>query len=436
MSSGISSVGSHSQNVDIVLGHAPGVILNDEVAEYRCVRAAQKVMLHRCRQSGIDGLHNLMGLVDDSTVPDFFSGPEYRERYLGTLLMEDELTELAIRHLGGGEGFTALVFNRVTAATTTIVQSLVPPGSLIPYVVPPYPGSSGGHGHPSVPRAVEIAGSRWEQVTTSEELGLLLENEKSVPLVVVCSSYRGTLGEEALQAVCEEAHGRGVPVYVDDASGARTRVAEYGQRPAGNLGADLVITSCDKSALFGPRAGLLVGRADLMERIGARAGMLGTEARPSVMAAVVRALREYTPEKGKYLFAQWLDRHRRLWELARPLLGERLQYGGYNGVYLSLDDFMDLLMKRANVTETRLAPVDASVAHAMLMLRNHGFMTVAPLHYPGASKLMNVKVNALRPGDDITDETIVEGVSESLDALAGIITDRSAIEQVLFDPPA
>ena len=434
MSSRAPLVASHPQNVDTVLGHAPGVILHDEVTEYRCVRAAQQVMLHRYRQHGIEGLHNLMGLVDDATVPAFFNGPEYRERYLGTLLMEEELTDLAVRHLGGGEGYRALVFNRVTAATTTIVQSLVPPGSLVPYVVPPYPGS-GGHGHPSVPRAVEIAGSRWEQVTTSQELGMLLENEKSIPLVVVCSSYRGTLGEEELQAFCEEAHARGVPVYVDDASGARTRVAEYGQKPAGDLGADLVITSCDKSALFGPRAGLLVGRAGLMEHIGARAGMLGTEARPSVVAAVLRALREYTPESGHQLFAQWLERHRQLWELARPLLGEKLQYGGYNGVYLSLDDFMDLLMKRAKVTETGLAPVDVSVAHAMLMLRNYGFMTVAPLHYPGASKLMNVKVNALRQGDDITDEAIVEGVSDSLDALAGIITDRAAIEQVLFGSP-
>ena len=430
----MSSTKPYTQNVDPVLGHAPGAMIRDEVTEYRCVRAAHQVMLHRYRKYGIEGIHNLMGLVDDGSVPSFFEGPAYQERFLGTALMEEEVTDLARGHLGGDDGYTALVFNRVTAATITVTQALVTAGSLVPYVVPPYPGLA-GHGHPSVPRAVELARARWLEVTSPDQLESVLNTELDVPLVIVCSSYRSALKEEELQRVCEVAHAKGVPVYVDDASGARTRTAVYGQRTAGALGADLVVTSCEKAAMFGPRAGLLLGRADLMEHVGAKANMMGTEARPAVVAAVLAALREYTPEQGQQLFADWLERHRRLWELANPALGEKLRYGAYDGISLTLDDFHELVLERAGADETELAPVDLSVAHAMLMLRGFGFLSVAALHYPGASKLASVKVNALRQGDDINDDSIVEGFTASLDALARALPHREALEKVLFGPP-
>ena len=420
--------------VDPILGYVPGTIICDEVAEYRCVRAAQKVMLHRYRKHGIEGIHNLMGLVDNCAVPSFFKGPAYEERYLGTVLMEEEMAEVARRHLGGDDSFTSLVFNRVTAGTTTLVQALVPPGSLVPYMVPEYPGV-GGHGHPSVPRAVELARSRWQQVMSSQELEELLKGEEHVPLVVICPSYRGALSEEEMRGVCEVSHAKAIPVYVDDASGARTRTAHYGQQRAGDLGADLIMTSCEKAALFGPRAGVLLGRADLMEPIGAKMNMMGTEARPAVVAAVLRSLQEYTPEQGHRLFGEWVERHRRLAELAKPFLGENLQYGAYNGIYLSLDDFMALVLERTGIEKTDLAPVDLSVAFSMLLLRGFGFLTVPTTHYPGASKLVSVKVLALRQGDDISDDDIAGALRDSLDALVRTRLDRAAIERLLFGPP-
>lgn len=420
--------------VDRVLGHVPGTIIDDEVAEHRSVRMAQKVMVDRYRKHGLEGMHNFMGLVDDTTVPDFFEGPVYQERFLGTALMEEELTELARRHLGGDEGYTTQVFNRVTAGTITVTQTLVPPGSVVPYFVPPYPGL-GGHGHPSVPRAIEMAQAACQEVTNLQELEDVFNSGNQVPLVVICSAYRGVVKEEETRGICELAHARGIPVYLDDASGARIRTAVFDQLPAAALGVDLVITSGEKAAFFGPRAGLLLGRADLMDRIGARANMLGTEARPSIIASFLETLRNYTDEQGQQLFSEWLERHKRLWEMAVPYMGESLRYGAYDGVYLALDDFMQLVMDKAGIDETDLAPVDASIAWSMVALRGHGFLTVGSLHYPGASKVPAVKVNSLRDGDDISDEDIIEGVTSSIDALARIMTDRAAIEKVLFAPP-
>lgn len=50
-----------------------------------------------------------------------------------------------------------------------------------------------------------------------------------------------------------------IPVFVDDASGARVRTVLYGQPTAIELGADLVITSTDK-LMNGPRGGLMSGK--------------------------------------------------------------------------------------------------------------------------------------------------------------------------------
>ena len=62
-------------------------------------------------------------------------------------------------------------------------------------------------------------------------------------------------------------------------------------------------------------------------------------------------------------------------------------------------------------------------------------MTITPLHYPGATKIMSVKVNTLKsPG--LSDEDIAEGVLDSLDQTAKIVDDRSAMEEVLFGPPS
>jgi hypothetical protein len=70
----------------------------------------------------------------------------------------------------------------------------------------------------------------------------------------------------------------------------------------------------------------------------------------------------------------------------------------------------------------------------MFMLRRHGFMTITTLHYPGATKIMSVKVNSLKsPG--LSDEDIAEGVLDSLDQTVKIIDDRPAMEKVLFGQP-
>ncbi len=417
-----------------LLGHEPGVILSDELSEYRSMHAAQAVILDRYKRLGLAGLHRLMGLLDDGALPDFFDGPEYEDRYLGRLLAMERLRPLALEHLGGDARHEVLALNRQSAANYTVMQALIPPGSLVPYVVPPYPGGV-SRGHPSIPQAVELARSRWEVVSTVDALERLLDEEPGVPLIAVCPLYRGVVPQETLEAVLSLARSRGVPTYVDDAAGARMRLLVYGQRHALEMGADIVSTSCEKAALHGPRASLLVGRPPLMMRVAAKANVLGTDARPGVVAAIARALDDYTVEDAARYYADLARRHRNITELLEPLFGDCVSPEGiYGGVWLALDDFYRLVGERVGTARLGLAPVDLSVAMAMLMLRRRGFMTVSVLHYPGASKLVQVSTAGLYD-DPISDEEIVSGIEDSFHRLAEVAHDRAEVERVLFEKP-
>src|ERR1700730_10982847 len=102
----LDNVGKRYPNkVDPILGYAPGIILSDEVADYRSFRAAEAILVHRYREKGLASLHNIMMLVDNCRLPEYFKGPEYEERHLSNALVEERLDRLAKLHLGGDEHF-------------------------------------------------------------------------------------------------------------------------------------------------------------------------------------------------------------------------------------------------------------------------------------------------------------------------------------------
>jgi len=424
----------YPNDIDPVLGYAPGRILTDELMDYRSEQAAEAVLLDRYRKHGLAGIHNVMMLVDNCRVPDYFAGPEYEERYLSQKLSEERLDRLARLHLGGDEAFRAMAFNRTTAANLTVILALARRGSVVPYLVVPYrkPWLK-GHGHPSIPRAIELAQADTRIITTATELASLVDRG-DVSLITICASYRGIIDEETLRATCRLGRARSIPVFVDDASGARLRTIGEGQPTAVELGADVVVTSTEKYGLNGPRAGLVVGRKPLMERIGAKAAVLGTEARPSVVAAIVRCLEEFTQEGGRAMYAEWERRHRALYEEARPVFGERVFWKGYGGVSIMVEDVLEAVMERAGVEATEWAPVDVSTAVAMVLLRRYGYMTIPALHYPGASKSLMIHL-ANPSAQTLNPQEIVAALDDAFTTVARILGSRQKLETVLFGPP-
>ena len=426
----------YPHDMDPLLGYTRGVILSSDVDEYRSVRAAEAMLVKRYKELGYDSIYNLMGLVDNCTLPDYFSGPEWEERYLATRLSEDRLAPLAGDHLGGDDGFRVLVFNRTTSAAVTVMVALARPGETVPYLAPPFANprpewSIKGQGHPCTPRGIALAGAEAPIIFSLPELEDILAT-RTVSAVAICPHYRGVLSEVDLRQAIRLGNEAGVPVFVDDASGARARVILHDEAKAIDMGADVVVTSCEKFGLNGPRAGLVMGRNEFMDRIGATATLLGTEARPGIVAAVVRALEEWSPAVSIREAEARGDYGARLQALAREIFGDRV---GPEGLFMmEEEDVLEIAMERAGITRSEFAPLDAVTAIAMILLRKHGYMTLPAFSYPGAGKRLYM-APPRRNQEPPDPKEAIDNLDVAFDELAKVITGRVEMEALLFGPP-
>src|SRR5216683_2159238 len=130
-----------------------------------------------------------------------------------------------------------------------------------------------------VPDVMAQSGTRMIEVGTTNRTRLsdyrkaISENTRLV-MRVHPSNYRivGFTKTPALSELAELAHALGLPLYEDAGSGALVDLGEYGIsgepviRRSIEVGADIVSFSGDK-LLGGPQAGLLVGRAEIIERM-------------------------------------------------------------------------------------------------------------------------------------------------------------------------
>ncbi|HEY2960219.1 MAG TPA: L-seryl-tRNA(Sec) selenium transferase, partial [Actinomycetota bacterium] len=161
-----------------------------------------------------------------------------------------------------------------------------------------------------LPAVVEAAGVRLVEVGTTNRTHLsdyaqALGGSSACVLVVHPSNYRvlGFTTRPPLAEVAALAHDHGLPLVHDAGSGLLT--GSFGDEPsvasALAAGADLVLFSGDK-LLGGPQAGLVVGRAELVERIArdpvaraVRADKLTLAALEATLAAHAAGRRDQLP---------------------------------------------------------------------------------------------------------------------------------------------
>src|SRR5204862_47652 len=128
------------------------------------------------------------------------------------------------------------------------------------------------------------------------------------------------LAVREIEKIVGLAHGRGVPVYVDDAGGARVGPAVFDQPRTLQLGVDLVATGLDKYGTVGPRLGVMAGEKSLVERIRVRGYEMGLEARPFLYPAPFRSLAGSTSERVLHL----VQTAREVAAAVRRILGDRV----------------------------------------------------------------------------------------------------------------
>jgi L-seryl-tRNA(Ser) seleniumtransferase len=360
------------------LPYARGEILPDTAADIRKLRHAWRLIEHRIRDHGPGSVFNFSGLERSLSMAPEDQG--FADDELAGALYGERLNAAALRHLGGtAEIHDVLLFNRLTAATFATHLTLVAPGDTVIGVSPTY-------SHPTVSRAATQAGAKFVDTQDVETFAAALDRERHTTLVVLTrlAVTYDLLPLETIRSVVRLAKARGIPVYADDAGGARVGPAVFDQPPMLQLGVDVGATGLDKYGTTGPRLGLLGGSKTLVGRIYARAFEFGLEARPMLYPAALRSLESYTPERVRLLVTTTKEVAAAL----RETVGGRIHETPVTA-QLRAEDTLEIAMERRGVTEPPVVPYEATAALAMLLLRDHGILTV---HFaalpPGTSSLL------------------------------------------------
>jgi L-seryl-tRNA(Ser) seleniumtransferase len=406
------------------LPYARGTILRSTEDDFTKLRQAWQIIRARIQKDGADSVFNFTGLerglrVDPSDVP-------FLDDEIAPALFGERLTELALEHLGGKpDRHDVMVFNRLSAATLTAQMVMVRPGGTVI-------GVSVGYSHPSVTRAAAHLGARFVDTVGFKAFAEALDREPQVDLVVLTRlavTYEALPIDEIRQIVAL-ARARKIPVYADDAGGARVGPAVLGQPKMLDLGVNVGATGLDKYGTVGPRVGVLAGDKDLVARMRARAFEFGLEARPMLYPAVLKSLEQYRPERVQSL----VECTKEVAAALRARLGDRLRETPVTAQLLG-EDTLELARERAGLAETSLVPFEASATLAMLLLRDHGIVSV---HFAGMPPGTSAMLFKFVPPETLQRfggaAAFAEAVDHSLSSVAAMMGDREKVRALLLGP--
>ena len=409
--------------------HAPGVpyargkILTSTVHDFRKVRQAWRHIEARIAAGGSGAVFNFSGL--EHGLPLEAAELPLADDFIAPALYFEKFTKAALDHFGGTpDRHDAALFNRLTGATYATHLTLVRPGDVVI-------GVSASYSHPSVVRAVAQAGAKLVDTRGVEPFAEALEREPGVSLVVMTRlavTYE-ILSVKEIEQVVRLAHDRDVPVYVDDAGGARVGPAVFDQPRTLQLGVDLVATGLDKYGTVGPRLGVMAGDKALVDRVRARGYEMGLEARPFLYPAAFRSLAGSTSERVQHL----VETSRQVATALRGRIGDRVHETPVIAELLG-EDILEIAMERAGVTTPPIVPYEAASALAMLLLRDHGIITVQLVGVPPGTSAVMLKFIApetlARFGGA---PTYAKAIDDSLTRLAAMLTPEKIARLLLGD---
>lgn len=409
--------------VDPELSYATGEILATAEDQYDEALAARRIIRDRWETDGPESIFNFSGLergfpadagdlrnVDDETAP---------------ALYEDRFTELVLEHFGGDpDDHDTFLANRMTAATISTFRTLVDPGQTVV-------GAAPNTSHASVVRAADVVDADFSDTHSAEAFVETFDAADDVALVVLSRmdvTYE-IFDEAEVERIVSHAKAHDVPVYVDDAGGARVAPALFDRRRSLELGVDLVSTGLDKYGVTGPRFGAMGGDADLVRRVRSEAWKLGLEARPTFVIGAVRSLEGYDPELVRERYAAT----REVGDELRTRLGDAVGETS-SIVKLSGENVLRTAMDRAGVEDPPIVPIEATGALSMLMLRDHGVVTVHFVGIPSGTPDFLLK---FMPPEEIERfggaAAFAAAVDGAIDDLATMLDDPGAVHSLLLE---
>jgi L-seryl-tRNA(Ser) seleniumtransferase len=403
--------------------YARGRILSGTEDDFRKFQEAWRHIEARVSRQGPDAVYNFSGL--EHGLPLTADELPVANDFLAPALYFDRFRRAALDHLGGTpRRHDAALFSRLTGATYATHLTLVKPGDVVV-------GFSPSHSHVSVVRAVAHAGAKLVDTRTLADFTEALEREPGVGLVVLTRlavTYE-LMPIEEMRAAVRLAHARSIPVYVDDAGGARVGPALFDHPRALELDVDVVATGLDKYGTVGPRLGVLAGEKALVSKIRARAFEMGLEARPLMYPAAFRSLAGYTPERVRHL----VETTREVAAAVKRVVGADRLHETPIIAELLADDILAMAMERAGLTEAPIVPIEATAALAMLLLRDHGILTVHFVGLPPGTSALMIK---FIPPETLArfggPDAYARAIDDALTKLAAMIGDPARIRRLLL----
>jgi L-seryl-tRNA(Ser) seleniumtransferase len=385
------------------------MLVNSSADEVNKRDASLRIIKSILQNDGRESFYDLTGLAGG--FPILAEDKALLETYAGPAVFEEAVQTLGKIHLGGEK---ILALNRTSTGILAAILALVNKGDEIVHFLPKSPA------HPSIPRSAELVGASYREFEDIAEFKI--SDNTSLVFITGSTMDHEVIALKDFLKVIEVAKSNKIPVFVDDASGARLRTVVYKQPRAMDIGADIAITSTDK-LMDGPRGGLMSGKKDIMIQIKTKAHQFGLEAQPPLVAGMVRALENLSPER---ILEAFNTKH----DLYNGLIND---FKGIKetptGVMLKSEE-LKLELNNRDIT-TDINHDDLAYLFAMLLLRNHGIITIPAVGMPGTSSTIRIDL-ASNDAERITTQNIIESFSETLEQLIMVIDDTNACKSVLY----
>lgn len=386
------------------------MLINSSVDEVRKRENSFSIINSILKKYGREDFYDLTGLAGGFRLsPDDIN---LLETYAGPAIFESQLQEAGKQHLGGEK---ILAFNRTTAGILAAVLALVKPGDEVIHYLPKFPS------HPSIPRSTELVGASYKEFDDINDF----EVHENTSLVIITGSTmdHDIINEDEFSSIITISKSKNIPVFVDDASGARLRTVIYNQPKAMDMGADIVITSTDK-LMDGPRAGLMSGKKEIIDLIKSKANQFGLEAQSSTIVGIIRAIENFS---GERMLEAFKKKHTVYEVLKKDIINIRETP---TGIMLSADDLVDELNKKG--IETEFTSNDVACVFSVLLLRNYHILTIPAVGMPGASATIRIDLSS-KDAERVNVDYIVKAMIETFSHLGEIVNYKIACSTLLFE---
>lgn len=374
-------------------------IVKTQVDETKKRENALRIIRSMIKKKGRESLFDLTGLSGGYPIKE--EDIKILETYVGPAIFEEKLQELGKKHLGGEK---VLAFNRTTSGILATILTFAKVGTYVVHYLPRPPS------HPSIPKSVKLAGAKYLEYYDVKDF----PDNTSLIIITGATMDLDVMPTENFEKIVKMSGD--IPVFVDDASGARVRTVLYGQPTAIELGADLVITSTDK-LMNGPRGGLMSGKKELINKIKSTAHQLGLEAQPPLMAGMVRALEEFNPN----LLKKSIKRKRKL----RKLLEK--DFEGVEETPTGIKIEPEYLKQKI---KTDLSSKDLAFLFSMILLRS-GIITIPAVGMPGASTTIRLDLSS-KDAERIKLEELKTIFLDAFSKLKDIVKSPERCKEIIY----